>query len=175
MDIYQFSLFFAALAICYVLVHIRLARFETYLKEVATLRLLNERLKELADRMERVRVDRVEEGLHQLHDDLQEIQQSANKLEQLQKGALAREGVASVVAPAGSPAERIRRVVEERLLSLGYRNLRILTNLSDASLDEETSVQVECERRNMACKGNVKTINGGISDVEIHNIVQSFP
>ena len=95
--------------------------------------------------------------------------------EQLQKSALARDGVAPVVAPAGSPAERIRRVVEERLLSLGYRNLRILTDLSEASLDEETSVQVECERRNMACKGKVKTINGGISDVELHNIVQSFP
>ena len=83
--------------------------------------------------------------------------------------------ISGVVTPSATAAERIRGAVEERLLGLGYRNLRILTDLSHASLDEETSVQVECERRNMACKGKVKTINGGISDVEIHNIVQSFP
>ena len=112
MELYQFSLFFAALVICYMLVHIRLARFETYLKEVATLRLLNERLKDLADRMERVRVDRVEEGLHQLHEDLVEIKESANKLQQTQKAAPAREaGITQVIAPSVSPAERVRSAV----------------------------------------------------------------
>ncbi|MHC4077605.1 MAG: hypothetical protein ACYST0_04080 [Planctomycetota bacterium] len=175
MDIYQFSLFFAALVIAYILVHIRLVKFETYLKDVATLKLLNERLKDLADRMEHVRVDRVEEGLHQLHDDLQDLGELTKELAQIQKSAPTSDVVVPVVAPTSSPAERIRAVVEERLLNLGYRNLRILTDLSDASLDEEVSVQVECERRHMACKGQVKTINGGISDVEIHTIVQSFP
>jgi len=175
MDIYQFSLFFAALVIAYMLVHLRLAKFETYLKDIATLRLLNERLKDLADRMERVRVDRVEEGLHQLHDDLGDMKALLKELTQVQKSVPASDVVIPVSAAAASSAERIRAVVEERLLSLGYRNLRILTDLSGASLDEEVTLQVECDRRHMACKGQIKTINGGISDVQIHTIVQSFP
>ncbi len=174
MDIYQFSLFFVALVIAYMLVHLRLAKFETYLKDISTLRLLNERLKDLADRMERVRVDRVEEGLHQLHDDLGDMKELTKDLARIQKRVLAGE-VAGGGTPARTAAERIRAVVEERLLSLGYHNLRILTDLSDASLDEEISLQVECERRHMPCKGQVKTINGGISDVQIHTVVQSFP
>jgi hypothetical protein len=175
MDIYQFSLFFAALVIAYMLVHLRLAKFETYLKDIATLRQLNERLKDLCDRMERVRVDRVEEGIHQLHDDLGDLKQLTKELAQVQKSAASTEVVVPVSAAPASAAERIRTAVEERLLGLGYRNLRILTDLSDASLDEEVSIQVECERRHMPCKGQVKSINGGISDVQIHTIVQSFP
>ena len=175
MDIYQFSLFFAALVIAYILVHLRLLRFETYLKDIATLKLLNERLKDLCDRMERVRVDRVEEGLHQLHDDLGDLKALTKELTQVQKSSGSSEVVVPISTPAASAAERIRTAVEERLLSLGYRNLRILTDLSDASLDEEVSIQVECERRHMRCKGQVKSLNGGIRDVQIHSIVQSFP
>lgn len=175
MDIYQFSLFFAALVIAYMLVHLRLLKFETYLKDIATLRLLNERLKDLCDRMERIRVDRVEEGLHQLHDDLSDLKELTKELAQVQKSSGPSEVVVPISTPVASAAERIRTAVEERLLSLGYRNLRILTDLSGASLDEEVSIQVECERRHMPCKGQVKSLNGGIRDVQIHSIVQSFP
>ena len=175
MDTYQFSLFFAALVIAYILVHVRLAKFESYLREISTLKLLNERLKDLAEGMERVRVDRVEEGLNRLHEDLEEIKEHAQRLQRMQKDAPVGEGVTRVVMPSGTPGERIRGLVEERLLRLGYRNLRILTDLSEVSLDEEVSVRVECERRHMPCKGNVKTINGGILDVEIHTAAQSFP
>jgi len=175
MDIYQFSLFFAALVIAYILVHLRLLRFETYLKDIATLRLLNERLKDLCDRMERVRVDRVEDGLHQLHDDLGDLKALTKELAEIERSAPPSEVVVPTGRPEPTAAERIRAVVEERLLGLGYRNLRILTDLSHASLDEEITVQVECQRRHMACKGQVKSINGSISDVQIHTIVQSFP
>jgi hypothetical protein len=175
MDIYQFSLFFAALVIAYMLVHLRLIKFETYLKDIATLKLLNERLKDLCDRMERVRVDRVEEGLHQLHDDLADLKELTKDLAEVQRSAPVNDVVVPMSVPVASAPERIRSVVEERLLSLGYGNLRILTDLSGANLDEEVTLQVECERRHMPCKGQVKTINGGISDVQIHTIVQSFP
>ena len=51
----QFAVFFAALLVGYVLVHVRLVRFETYLREVSALKVMNERLKGLSDVLTRVR------------------------------------------------------------------------------------------------------------------------
>ena len=66
-------------------------------------------------------------------------------------------------------------MVEARLLSLGYSDLRILTDLSDSSLDTETTVHVECTKQNMVAKGKVITRNGSIVDVDLTSVAQVFP
>ena len=71
--------------------------------------------------------------------------------------------------------DRIRSAIEARLLSLGYGGLRILTDLSEADLDDELEVMVECEREHMPSKGTVVTRNGGIVDVRLSSASQSFP
>ncbi len=170
----QFSLFFVALVVGYVLVHLRLARCERHLREISVLKLLNERLRNVADSVERVRVDRLEEGLQLLHDDLQACKEIGQRLER---------GLGKVTADGGgiesggdfSPGQRIRKAVEEQLLRQGYGNLRLLTDLSHAVLDEETEVLVECEKNHMPCKGKVKSRNGSVQDIDIHTVVQSFP
>ena len=58
----QFSLFFAALLVAYILVHVRMVRFEKYLREIGGIKMLNERLNALSAGLERLRLDRVEEG-----------------------------------------------------------------------------------------------------------------
>lgn len=174
MDIYQFSLFFAALLVAYVLVHVRLVRFETYLKEIAGIKSLNDRLKGVSDVLERVRLDRVEEQLDRLHEDLLELQETTDRVERAIRAAGPAAGAAS--APAALAAgERIRAAVETRLLGLGYSDLRLLTDLSNANLDEDLEILVECTREYVACKGKVITRNGAIREVQMQPVTQTFP
>ncbi len=90
-------------------------------------------------------------------------------------------GRGSGAAPAAgggldrSPAERIQSVVETRMLDLGYSNLRLLTDLSTVTLEEQLEVLVECERDHMPCKGRVTTRNGAVVEVNITTASKSFP
>jgi hypothetical protein len=170
----QFSLFFAALLVAYILVHVRMVRFEKYLREIGGIKTLNERLNALSAGLERLRLDRVEELLGQLHEDLETVRKATDRVER----AVGRGSGAAPGAGSGldrSPAERIQSVVETRLLDLGYRNLRLLTDLSGVVLEEQLEVLVECERDHMPHKGRVTTKNGAIIDVTIQNAAQSFP
>ena len=79
-------------------------------------------------------------------------------------------------AEAGEAASsRIRGAVETRLLALGCRDLRVLTDLSTANLDEPVTVQVECRRDGMPVKGRVVARNGAVVDVDLQTVAQSFP
>ena len=72
-------------------------------------------------------------------------------------------------------ADRIRALVEARLLQLGYGNLRMLTELHEMLLDGDVEVQVECERRHMPYKGRVLVRNGAVRDVAMQSAATSFP
>ena len=176
MDPYQFALFFAALLIGYLLVHMRLVKFERYLKEISVLRQLNERLSGVADAMERVRIDRLEEGLHTLHEDAQELAAATARIERSLGGMGQSDDATKSRPPAAqSVGERICGVVEQRLFQLGYQNPRILTDLQNVHLEDEVQVQVECERQMMPYKGKVTTRNGAILDLDVHSVVGMFP
>ena len=177
MDPLQFSLFFAALLVCYILVHVRLAKFEGYLKEIAGLKQLNERLQGVSEAMERIRVDRLEEGLAQLHEDAGEILDGVRSLER--RAAHPVDRVVEVVSEHGevqiSAGQRICAIVEERLFQLGYNKLSILTDLTGVQIEDEVSVRVECEKNMMPCKGAVVTRNGSVVEVDVHSVVKMFP
>lgn len=179
MDTLQFSFFFAALLIAYILVHLRLSRFETYLQEVTRLKVLNERLKGVSDLMERVRLERVEALLEQLHGDLEELRDTTSSAARSTARAIASIGNIETVhtvsdSPVASPGARIRALIEERLFALGYGNLRILTDLHDASMDEQLDVVVECDKNHMPMKGRVTTRNGAVQDVQLQSAAQTF-
>lgn len=167
----QFSLFFAALLVAYLLVHYRLMRFERYLKEIAGLKLLNERLKSVSDVLERVRLDTVEERLGALHEDLGRVEGAVQRVER----AIARPVVASAEASGPSAGDRIRAAIEQRLLALGYGDLRILGDMSGVGGDDTIEVRVECEKGSMPFKGSVIARNGAVLDVRLRSVAQSFP
>ncbi len=181
----QFALFFSGLLVAYGLVHLRLVRFEGYLRELGGIRALDERTKELSARLERVRLEHVEEQLEVLHDDLKELIHASARVErQLSSMRIVDASGEMVVegAPApqpstgeGSPGSRVRALVESRLLSLGYNNLRILSDLGEISLEDSVDVRVECERESMRYKGRVLTQNGAIRDLNLKSMAQSFP
>lgn len=167
----QFSLFFVALLVGYIMIHLRLARFETHLREVSHLKLLNERLKGVADHLEGLRLDRIEEGLSLLHEDLEQVRDATLRVERSNARIAADGGSAAV---GGSPADKIRAAIESRLLGMGYGNLRILADLSDASLDDELEILVECDKNHMPSKGRVITRNGSVQDVQLQSVAGTF-
>ena len=188
MEIWQFSLFFFALLVGYLLLHLRVVRFEEYLRELASLKSLNERVSSLTTSLAQAdskRLERIEELLCQLHEDLEDLREVTRESGERLGEAIVRlptpgPMVAPVVvaddaAPHASAGDRIRAQVETRLLQLGYTNLRLLTDLSAARLDTDVEVQVECERRHMPVKGRVLLRNGAIRDVALQTVAQTFP
>jgi hypothetical protein len=183
----QFSLFFVALLVGYLLVHLRLVRFEGHLQKLAgirslddRLRTLDERLKQLAESFDKVRLDRVEGGLDRLHDDLEDLREATLDV----RHAVVHIPQPTIVAAAENPAPvvtaepagaRVQAVVETRLLQLGYGGIQILSDLRSASSDGECEVLVEAERGNMPVKGRVVVRNGAVRDVALQSVVQMFP
>lgn len=181
MDGLQFSLFFIALVVGYLVIHMRLVRFEHYLREITGLKSINERLGALAAAMEKLKLDRVEQRLDRLHEVLEDLREDVQKTSADLTEAVVRiptpvAAPAPHAAPVDAPAsDRLRALVETRLLQLGYGNLRLLTDLTGASLDGEVEVQVECEKHHMPCKGRVLLRSGSLRDVQMQPVVQAFP
>lgn len=177
MTVLQFSLFFAALLVAYMLVHLRLLRFEGYLREITGLKALNERLERVAQSLERVRLDRTEQSLAQLHEDLVSIAEGQTRLERAFRRVETAPSpvVATTVAADVSPAQRIRDAVAVKLMAMGYGNIRLLSDLGGASLDDRTEIVVECERNLVGYKGKVATHNGAVVDVQMQSVTQAFP
>ncbi|MBL8731801.1 MAG: hypothetical protein JNN13_05490 [Planctomycetes bacterium] len=189
MNEWMFSLFFAALLVGYVLVHLRLLRFEEHLQKLAgirglddRLRSLDDRLRQLAESMDKVRLDRVEGQLARLHDDLEDLREATTDVRhavvQIPQPVLAAPSEAAVVtvAPTAETAgERLIGVVERRLLQLGYREVQILSRLDEARLEQDLEVQVECELGGMPVKGRVRVRNGAVLDVALQTVAQMFP
>ena len=188
----QFSLFFAALLVGYVLVHLRMIRFEEHLQKLAGIRSLDDRLRSLDDRvhkmtesMAKVSMERVSAQLERLHEDLEDLREATTDVRQAVV-QIPTPAVVTVAAEDGSitdraatiaesPATRIVALIETRLLQLGYRHLRLLGDLSGAQMADEIEVQVEVERNGMPYKGRVVMRNGSVHDVNVQSVAQAFP
>ena len=188
MDGLQFTLFFVALLVGYVLLHLRLVRFEEHLQKLAgirsvddRLRVMDERLLQLVESLEKVRLVGVEARIDRLHEDLEDLREVTIAVRHavvqlpLPPGAGSAAAGAAAAPVVESPAAQIASAVEGRLLQLGYGNLQILTDLTGAMSDRDVEVVVECDRAGMAAKGRVLVRNGRVRDVAIQTVAQMFP
>lgn len=182
MDPLQFSLFFAALLIGYLLLHVRVARFEQHLEKLVLLRSVDDRLRQLDDRVQllgqsvdRIRVERVEAQLERLHEDLQDLREVAANLPPAVIQAPAPVAPSLGDAPAEAPAARIVAAVENRLMQLGYRDVQILSDVQRLDPAVDAELQVECWRGGMPSKGRVLVRNGSVRDVAVQTVTQMFP
>jgi hypothetical protein len=185
MDAWQFGLFFVALLVGYVLVHLRLLRFEEHLQKLAGIRSLDDRLRQLDERLAqlgdafgKLRVDRIEGQLERLHDDLENLRDATSEVRhaivQIPAQAPAVPG-APGEAPRVSPAARIVEAVEGRLLQLGYHDIALLTDLTTVDVGRDVELQVECWKGGMLAKGRVLVRNGSVRDVAIQTVAPMFP
>lgn len=191
MDALQFSLFFFALVVGYIVVHLRLVRFEEHLQKLAGIRGLDDRLRGLDERLqaltaafEKARFERVVQQLDRLHDDLEDLREATTEVRtavvQIPPPPAPQMAPAPAIveipaAPTESPATRLRTLVETRLLQLGYHDLHLLSDLSHANLDAECEVLVEAERGGMPVKGRVLVRNGSVRDVAMQTVASMFP
>lgn len=186
MDALQFSLFFVALLVGYVLVHLRLLRFEEHLQKLAGIRGLDDRLRQLDDRLQKlgesfdkIRLERVEGQLERLHDDLEDLREATGDVRHAVVQIPAPPATAPVAAPREVPVEsaaaRILALVESRLLQQGYHDVNVLSDLSQADAGRDVELQVECWRGGMPVKGRVLVRNGSVRDVALQTVVQMFP
>jgi len=184
METWQFSLFFVALLLGIVVLHVRVARFEEYLRELQGLKSIDQRIQGVLAAMpqlDKQRLDRIESALHRLHEDLEDLRETTQQVEhavvQIPAPVVAAPiaATAPVVSTEATSGERVLAMVETRLLQLGYHNLRILTDLRGAVLDGDLEVLVECERAYMPQKGRVLLRNGSIRDVALQTAAPMFP
>jgi len=186
MEAWQFSLFFVALLVGYIVLHLRMVRFEEHLRSLALLRSIDDRLAALPAQLpggDREQLHRIEVQLQRLHDDFEDVREAMARTGDQIGEAIVRipqpsaplgaEG--AVAGAAVSAGERLRAVVETRLLQLGYSQLRLLTDLQNASLEGDVEVQVEAERKHMPVKGRVLVRNGAIRDVAMQTVAPTFP
>ena len=185
----QFTLFFVALLLGYVLVHVRMARFEEHLQKLAGIQTLDERLQAIEQRIQaltesadRDGIARVTRQLDQLHEDLEDLRETTERAGEAQVTMPAAPSARGMVDVPGDymganhpAATRIVAVIETRLLQLGYRDLRLLGDLSGVEFTDEVEVQVEAKRNGMPCKGRVVMRNGSVSDVALQTVAQAFP
>lgn len=187
MDALQFSLFFVALVVGYVLVHLRLVRFEEHLEKLAGIRGLDDRLRAIDDRLrtlgeavDKVRFDRLERGVDRLHEDLEDLREATVKVQH---------AVVQIPPPPPPPtptqeptrtseptvAAAILGLIESRLLQLGYHDIDVLTDLDRVEATGDADVVVECWRGGMPQKGRVHVKNGSVRDVALQTVVNMFP
>ena len=188
----QFTLFFAALLLGYVLVHLRMIRFEEHLQKLSGLRNIADRIRSLDVHVEQmaelsgnVSLERVTKQLERLHEDLEDLREATSEV----RSAIVHIPMPDVVSVGGdtgslsdvaavraeSAGTRIVALIETALLQLGYRKLKLLGDLSDVQFGDEIEVQVEVERNGMPFKGRVVMRNGSVHDVNVQSVAQSFP
>ena len=188
----QFTLFFAALLLGYVLVHLRMIRFEEHLQKLSGLRNIEDRIRSLDVHVEQmaelsgnVSLERVTKQLERLHEDLEDLREATSEV----RSAMVHIPMPDVVSGGGdtgslsdvaavraeSAGTRIVALIETALLQLGYRKLKLLGDLSDVQFGDEVEVQVEVERNGMPFKGRVVMRNGSVHDVNVQSVAQSFP
>lgn len=182
MDTLQFSLFFVALLVGYVLVHLRLVRFEEHMQKLGVIRSLDDRLRVLVEAIEKLDLGRIEHRLDQLHDDLEGLREATRNVREavveipaLPPASGAPIEIVHAPAPTETPAARVQALVESRLLQLGYGRIQLLSDLAGVTSHGDADVQVECERNGMPAKGHVLVRNFGVRDVAMQTVAPMFP
>ncbi|MCA8974220.1 MAG: hypothetical protein KDC98_05830 [Planctomycetes bacterium] len=178
----QFSLFFVALLVGYVLVHLRLLRFEEHMRKLAGIRSLDDRLRVLVEAIDKLNLGRIEGKLDRLHDDLEELREATQNVQHAvvsiprPERVRVRESEPSPPqSPVESPGARVLAIVETRLLQLGYGNIQVLSDVAVVTDHGDADVQVECERGGMPAKGRVQVRNFGVRDVSLQSVAPMFP
>jgi len=174
MDMFQFALFFAAVVIGFVLVFLRTARTAPLLEELGRLRSVDDRLKAIEASLLALRGQL---NTTVLQDALEVLRGIHERLGQLGETAAAPK-VVEIPVPVRTEAravDSVRTLVENRLFGMGYRQVKILSDLPEQAGPEELQVLVECQRDDVACKGHLLLKNGAVLDVRLHSVLQMFP
>ncbi len=150
----------AALLLAFVLLYVRTARFEAYLKELKGLKGLIEKIRSLNEAVERVQTQALEEQLFDLNEKTGRI------LEILET----REREAKVEA-----RESLQTALETFLYGMGYEKVKLLGDLREVTGPGPFEIQVECVKGDVVHKGPVILQAGRVVECRLRPAYEVFP
>ena len=150
----------AALLLAFVLLYVRTARFEAYLKELKGLKGLIEKIRSLNEAVEKVETTALEEQLFALNEKTGKILEILETRDQ------------EVRAEA---KESIQSTLESFLYGMGYEKVKLLGDLRDASGPGLFEVQVECVKGDVVHKGAVILQGGRVVECRLRPAYEVFP
>ncbi len=153
-------LIFVAMLLAFVVLVVRTARFETYLKELESLKYLNENIKKFVDAQAKLNTARMEEYLLELKEDAGRI---VELLEGFRKSEEER-------AREGNKMD-----LESVLLGMGYSKIKIIGELDGTGAPGLKEVQVECVKGDIVHKGTVTIDSGRVVDCRLKPAYEVFP
>jgi hypothetical protein len=133
-------------------------------------------LEELRAGVARLVADRGDLDLRRLEHVLIEMRDGGRRLEDALLRAVQREPRAQASAGAPSEVELSERVIQ-RLLALGYEEIRLVTRADELSEIAVAGgeVLVEARRHGAICKGRVRLRGGVLVDVDLQPAWSTFP
>jgi hypothetical protein len=133
-------------------------------------------LEELRAAVARMVSDREDLDLRRLEHVLIEMRDGQRRLEDALLRAVQRERVAPLGGGAPGEIELSERVIQ-RLLALGYEEIRLVTRADELSeiAAQDGEVLVEARRHGAICKGRVLLRGGALVDVDLQPAWSTFP
>lgn len=164
-----------AVAVLGLLAQRRLRALEEELQRLGEL----ERLEPIQELLKKADEDRQDLDQRRLEHVLADVRDGIKRLEGSVLGALERQAQqpTQTAAPRSEPSLRER--VVNRLLALGYSDIRIVTDAAELeelnAEDADGSVVVEARRESSLYKGRVLLRAGSLTDVELKPFYPIFP
>ena len=149
-----------ALLLAFVLLYVRTARFEVYLKELKGLKGLIEKIRSLNEAVEKVQTTALEEHLFELNQKTGRILEILETRDQ------------EVRAEA---KETLQSLLESFLYGMGYERVKLLGELRDVSGPGPFEVQVECVKGDVVHKGAVILQGGRVVECRLRPAYEVFP
>ncbi len=157
----QFALTFVTMVVLAAIVYIRLSRYESYFRDLHGIPTLNERLAALVEGLEGLKTRRVEDALIEIQQVLESIREGLGN-------------VRPVEIPRPSRPHLID-LVEAKLYNLGYEQVSVITDLTDANSIEPLRVVVEARKDGATHKGHLILHGTSVISLDLQSVFTSFP
>jgi len=158
----QFALTFVTMIVLAAIVYIRLTRYESYLRDLQGIPELNERLASLVEGLEGLKTRRVEASLVEIQEILEAIREGLGKN-------------ARPVEIPRAPKPSLVDLVEAKLYNLGYREVSVITDLSDTNSLEPVKVVVEAKKDAATHKGHLVVHGTSVIELDLQPVFTTFP
>lgn len=170
MELLYFSLIFVTLILLAGILYSRLGRYEAYLRDLQGIKTLNDRLGDLVDGLEGLKTRRVEDQIHQIQETLEQIRVGLER--QAGRAPVVQE-IVQRAAPV--PILSLQDVVESKLYNMGYQQVHIVSDLSEANSEEPLRIIVEARKDGTIHKGHLVLNGQSVTELDIQPVFGSFP
>lgn len=183
----HFVLLSVAVVICYILIHLRLARLDVHLRDLEGLNGIDDRLasideqlsglEQTADKATQVRMwerlKRLNRELVDLREVTEQIRNQTNGLPEMRVIHEKYTKLPRALDPSQPAASQVIKLIELRLAELGYSKVDITGDLSNAGLSDEIQVNVRATHSGEPCIGYVVMRGSEMEELEMRRVAMT--